>query len=241
MTTRSTVKGSDSSPMRRKRETAPGRGRLVAVVASGKDLHAAMRMRHLPDFFELRLDSLCPILDQVENKLKTLRAPLIITARHPREGGANNLSTGARRALLSRFLSRTRFIDIELRSLPALLPLLKLARRKKIQPIISFHDLKSTPPLRTLHAKARQAKHYGAAIFKVATRTDTKAQLMRLVVFFENRETGIAVSAMGMGRLGAASRLLLARNGSALNYVSLGGPQVEGQLRMGSRARLLLR
>jgi len=38
------------------------------------------------------------------------------------------------------------------------------------------------------------------------------------------------VSAMGIGKLGAISRLLLARCGSVLNYASLHRSQVEGQL-----------
>ena len=45
--------------------------------------------------------------------------------------------------------------------------------------IISFHDLKATPDYRDLQAKARRAKSLGADIFKVATRTDTPAQLAR--------------------------------------------------------------
>ena len=38
------------------------------------------------------------------------------------------------------------------------------------------------------------------------------------------------IAAMGIGKLGALSRLLLARCGSVLNYASLTRPRVEGQL-----------
>ncbi len=207
-----------------------GRGRLVAVIASRADLRAAIRMRQPPDLVELRLDYLCHNLNEIERKLDMLRAPVIITARHPREGGANNLPIGDRRKLLARFLPHAQFIDIELRSLRALRPLFDLARKKNIRRIISFHDLNSTPAVRTLRAKARRAKNSGASIFKLATRTDTPAQLARLIDFFENRDAGLPVSAMGIGKLGAASRLLLARTGSALNYVSLGPSKIEGQL-----------
>jgi 3-dehydroquinate dehydratase-1 len=187
-------------------------------------------MRRPPDLFELRLDCLCHILNEIEAKLPMLRAPLIITARHPREGGANNLPTRDRRVLLERFLPHAQFVDIELRSLPALRPLFDLARRKNIQRVISFHDLSSTPAVRTLRAKARRAKNSGASTFKLATRTDTPAELARLIDFFKNKDAGIPVSAMGIGKFGAASRLLLARSGSALNYASLGRSRIEGQL-----------
>jgi len=67
------------------------RPRLVGVIMSLADLDSAIRMRKPPDLFELRLDQLARGLDEVEKKLPKLRAPLIMTARHPREGGANQL------------------------------------------------------------------------------------------------------------------------------------------------------
>jgi len=87
-----------------------------------------------------------------------------------------------------------------------------------VRRIISFHDFDSTPTARSLRAKARAAKLRGADIFKVATRTDTPDQLARLFDFVANKEVDLAVSAMGIGKLGAISRFVLARRGSALNY-----------------------
>jgi 3-dehydroquinate dehydratase I len=187
-------------------------------------------MRSPPDLFELRLDGFERVVDRLEKKLPRVRAPLIITARHPREGGLNELSLSRRGALLSRFLDHARYVDVELRSANALGPLLDLAHQKKLHRIISFHDFNSTPNPRILRVKARAANSYGADIFKVATRTDTPTQLARLLDFMTTEDVGIAVSAMGIGKLGAVSRILLAYCGSALNYVSLGPSQIEGQL-----------
>jgi 3-dehydroquinate dehydratase type I len=78
--------------------------------------------------------------------------------------------------------------------------------------------------------KARAAKSHGADIFKVATRTDTPAQLARLLEFITNKDVDLAVSVMGLGKLGALSRILLAHYGSALIYASLGASQIEGQM-----------
>jgi 3-dehydroquinate dehydratase-1 len=194
------------------------------------DLDSAIRMRKPPDLFELRLDHLARDVDEVEKKLSKLRAPLIMTARHPREGGANQLSTQQRRDLLSRFLPRVRYIDVELRSVNALRSLLQAARRKSVGRIVSFHSLKATPDSRTLRTKARAAKSDGANIFKVATRTDTPAQLARLLEFITKRDADLAVSVMGIGTLGAISRVLLAHDGSALIYASIGQSQIEGQM-----------
>jgi len=194
------------------------------------DLDSAIRMRKPPDLFELRLDQLARDVDEVEKKLSKLRAPLIMTARHPREGGANQLSTQQRRVLLSRFLPRARYIDVELRSVNALRALLQAARRKNVGRIVSFHNLKTTPDSRTLRTKARAAKAQGANIFKLATRTDTPAQLARLFDFMTKKNVDLAVSVMGIGRFGAISRVLLAHCGSALIYASLCESQIEGQM-----------
>ncbi len=200
---------------------------IVGVIASEADLQMAGAMKEPPGLFELRLDHLVPIRDEIELEISKLRAPLVVTARHPSEGGANNLSSARRRDLLLRFLPYAKYVDVELRSadsLHSLLPQSDVAR------ILSLHDFDSTPTPRSLHAKARKAKSLGAAIFKVATRTDTPAQLARLLEFISEDEVGLPVAAMGIGNLGALSRLLLAGCGSCLAYASLSASNAEGQL-----------
>jgi 3-dehydroquinate dehydratase I len=207
------------------------RTRVVGVIASRADLERALRMRRPPDLFELRLDRLADIADQVENVLPKLRTPLIITARHPHEGGARKLRLRQRRELLAQFLNHAHHIDVELRSAPALRSVLTLAEKENIRRIISFHNFKSTPGARILAAKAREARSLGADIFKVATRTDTPIELGRLVEFMTSRPLDLAVAVMGIGKLGAISRVLLARAGSVLIYASIGAAtDVEGQL-----------
>ncbi len=205
--------------------------RVVGVIASRADLERALRMRRPPDLFELRLDRLADIADQVENVVPKLRTPLVITARHPHEGGTRKLRLRQRRDLLARFLNHAQHIDVELRSAPALRSILTLAEEKNIRRIISFHNFKSTPSARILAAKAREARSHGADIFKVATRTDTPIELGRLVEFMTSRPLDLAVAVMGIGKLGAISRVLLARAGSVLIYASVGAEtDVEGQL-----------
>ena len=164
------------------------RHRVVGVITSPAELDFAIRMGKPPDFFELRLDRLVPVVDRLENKISKLRAPLIITARHPMEGGANRLSPPQRHNLLARFLFRARYIDVELRSAPVFGSLLRLARKQNVRRIISVHYLKSTPTPNQLRDKACAAKTYGADIFKLATRTDTPAQLTRLIDFVAARD-----------------------------------------------------
>src|SRR3954451_22257130 len=86
---------------------------VVAVIASRAALAAATRLRRPPDLFELRLDILRHSLNAVEGAIQKLRAPLILTARHPAEGGHGNLGAKARQALIERFLGDASFIDLE--------------------------------------------------------------------------------------------------------------------------------
>ena len=86
--------------------------RVVGVIASRADLDRALRMRKPPDLFELRLDRLASVADQLEKVLPKLRTPLIITARHPHEGGARKLRLQHRRDLLARFLNRADYVDV---------------------------------------------------------------------------------------------------------------------------------
>jgi 3-dehydroquinate dehydratase-1 len=212
---------------------------IVAVISSRTDLARAARMRNPPDFFELRLDAAARRIRELENALGRLRAPLIITARHPKEGGLNQLSARERRDLLRQFLPHAACMDVELRSAGPLRPVLDHARARNVRIIISYHNFGHTPAATRLDQIARASQSLGADFLKIATRTDTPAQLARLVDFFERQRGKTEISAMGMGRLGRISRLEFVRRGSALNYAHLGTRQTAGQLSLPELRRAL--
>ena len=202
---------------------------VVAVITTPAELRRATRLSDRPDLFELRLDHFVGEEDQLEAKMSIFPAPLIITARHPAEGGANKLSVQHRRELLLRFLPRARYVDVELRSANALRAIITAARKKNVRCIISFHDFDSTPTARSLWNKARAAKRFGADVFKVATRTDTPTELERLLDFIKNSNLDLPLSVMGIGKLGRKSRRELMRHGSVLNYAHLNLANIPGQ------------
>jgi len=211
--------------------------KIVGVIFSRADLRRALRMRKPPDLFELRLDRFANRLAEVRAAIPRLPAPIIITARRPDEGGAHNLSAVQRRALLLEFLPVARYVDVELRSVPALRSVLERAAANEVAAIISFHDFQTTPRRAQLDRITARARSLGAALVKVATRTDTQAQLDTLLDFF-SRQRRASVIAMGIGHLGRASRLELARHGSILNYVHLGSRAAAGQLSIEQWRRL---
>jgi 3-dehydroquinate dehydratase I len=215
-----------TAPRRVKAASSP---RLVGVIFSEQDLQHALGLRKPPDLFELRLDGLVVAIDKMQAAMPKLRSPLIITARAPREGGANHLSLARRRELLVRFLPDARYVDVELSCAKALSAVLKQARAQKVSVILSLHDLAGTPTLRTFLSAAHRAHSLGADIFKIASRTDQPEQVDRLVEFIQLKSSPLPTSAMGLGRLGRASRARLAQSGSVLNYAYLGRPTIEGQ------------
>lgn len=210
---------------------------LVGVIASPAALAQATRLRRPPDFFELRLDALRHSLGDVARAIPKLRTPLILTARHPAEGGLGKLGPAARSALFARFLEHAVFVDLELRSVREMAALTRQARRQNVGLILSVHDLRDTPPPAELLRKAQSAAAAGAAIFKVATRTDTASQLRRLLSFFETPRAPLPIAAMGMGQLGRTSRRQLAQLGSVLLYASLGEAIIAGQPSLGQLRR----
>ena len=204
--------------------------RLVGVIASPAALVRATRLRRPPDFFELRLDSLRDSLGEIERSLPRLHAPLIFTARHSAEGGYGSLGTIARRELLERFLPRAAYLDLELRSLAEMEKLLGEMRRRSVGLLLSRHYLRDTPLPDDLVLLARSAAILRPAFFKLVTRTDTPAQLARLLTFFREAPAfPFSIAAMGIGQLGRESRRQLARRGSALLYGSVGEPVIAGQ------------
>jgi 3-dehydroquinate dehydratase-1 len=199
---------------------------LVGVIASIDELRIATGMRTPPDLFELRLDHLPNVR---QSQLLKLRRPLIITARHPAEGG-KKLQFG-RRDLLLKFLPQAKFVDIELRSLRELGVAWDEARRLGVRRICSFHDFKRTPKPAVLHKKLLGARKAGADVFKVVTRAEELRDLLTLFEFLWSELASIRLCVMATGKFGPISRRFFRDAGSSLIYAPLRHPLHHGQLK----------
>lgn len=213
-------------------------GQLVGVIADPAALQNAIRLRQLPDFFEVRLDALRDRLEEIEEAIPRLNAPLIFTARHPAEGGCGALSAATRGHLLERFLDCADCIDLELRSAKIWHSLGKKIGDRKILLLLSRHDLQTTPSPNELADLLQRAIDSGAQLFKIVTRTDNAAQLDRLLTFYNEHARHFPIAAMGTGKLGPESRRILLRRSSALNYGSLGNATAEGQPSLAALRRI---
>lgn len=206
-------------------------GSVVGTIYSKGSLAAALRLAPGEvDFLELRVDEFASAPALLEKALPRLCAPLIVTVRHPGEGGAGNLTAARRRELFTRFLPHAAMVDVELRSAAAMGGVLDEARSGGVCIILSHHDFRRTPTLEKMAALRAKAKAAGAAVFKLAAVADTPAAAARLLTFLASggREQP-TLAVMGMGRFGKMSRLALGAAGSVLNYGYLAEVQVPGQ------------
>ena len=201
---------------------------VVATAHTARGLRQARSLgRNEVGFVEVRLDA--PDLPQARlgEALRAIRPRLLLTARHPAEGGAQRLDAGQRRHLLEQYLLRAEAVDVELRSASSMPSVLEKARRRKITRVISFHDFRRTPRLPRLREIVRRANAAGADIVKVATQLSSPGDLAVLLLL--QSTTKVPLATMGMGPLGKVSRLVLAAAGSRLNYGYLDKAQVSGQ------------
>ncbi len=207
----------------------PQKAQVVGTVHSPGSLQRALKLRAgSVDFLELRVDHFAENPRALLTALPRLKFPLIVTVRHPAEGGANGLGLARRRALFMEFLPFAAAIDVELRTVEKVETILAMARGHRVKVIVSSHYFRSTPPAKSLTALIRRARQAGAEIFKLATLTPNPAELGTLLSLF-SRPASLPLSVMGMGAFGKISRLLLAQAGSVLNYGYLDQPNASGQ------------
>lgn len=201
---------------------------VVATAHTARGLRQARNLQRGDlGFVEVRLDAPELSRARLAEALPGIRPRLLLTARHPAEGGAQRLPVAVRRSLLVEFLSQADAVDVELRSAASMASLLEEAHRRRIQRVISFHDFRRTPRLPRLREVVRRATARGADVVKIATLLRGPGDLAVLLLLQSTAKVPLAT--MGMGPLGKVSRLVLAAAGSRLNYGYLDKAQVSGQ------------
>lgn len=175
------------------------------------------------DLAEIRLDLLYDENGQITASDWTHLSgiPLLFTARRASEGGAGALGAEERQKLLEVALADAALVDIEVASIPEMIPLIKLLETRQIPWVASYHDFHKLPGNQELADAAKRASDAGAAIFKAAAMLSQPADLARLAEF-QLSDQGIPLATMGMGPLAPVSRLLCAQAGSLLNYGFVG-------------------
>ncbi|MBE2287505.1 MAG: type I 3-dehydroquinate dehydratase [Prosthecobacter sp.] len=182
----------------------------------------------LCDVAELRLDLLKLPPADLRAKLAGNTLPLLLTARHPAEGGQGPEDPVARGAMIEPLLDLAALIDIELRSAMPMQGTVQEARAVGVPVVGSFHDFQATPADDVLLGAVNFGQQAGLDAVKIATYLNTQDDLVRLMKLAGGTHR-LRLSVMGMGPWGRVSRLVLAKCGSLLNYGFIGTSNAPGQ------------
>lgn len=188
---------------------------------------AVKQVEPLVDLFELRIDLIGDGWQELSGKLTR---PWIACNRCADEGG-HWQGNEARRieSLLQAIELGADIVDVELgtRNLEKIVQLVK----KRADCLLSFHDLKKTPPLDEMREIVKRQREAGADICKVVTTAskfeDNLAVLQLISEFRENK-----IVAFAMGPAGILSRVLCPLAGGELTYASIeqGKESAPGQI-----------
>jgi len=202
------------------------RPRICAVIVDN-DLKAVKRVEPLVDLFEVRLDL---IGARWEELVKTINKPWIACNRHAEEGGSWRGSESDRIGeLLKAIELGAAMVDIELNTnyLKETIPLIK----PNTKCLLSFHDLKGTPPIDRMRQIVQQQLAAGAHLCKVVTTAQKFADNLSVLQLI-SEFPGIRLVSFAMGPLGTTSRILSPLLGSDFTYAAIeeGRESASGQI-----------
>ncbi|RZO14336.1 MAG: type I 3-dehydroquinate dehydratase [Verrucomicrobiaceae bacterium] len=187
---------------------------------------------------EIRIDLLMSVPD-LKQKISKINAPILLTCRHPDEGGPEEFRDSIKRqSVITPLIQYASALDIEIDQAEHMKSILELAKSEGLLTLLSFHDFIGTPEKKHLQNKVSEGYERGADVVKIATTTNSFKDIISLMTLFDLFDSH-HLSVMGMGRLGMASRLLAAQSGSVLNYAALQSASVPGQWEVNDFKKIL--
>jgi len=199
----------------------------ICVAITNNDLAALDSIESLADLFEVRIDLIGKDWQKVAARLKK---PWIACNRRAEEGGKWGGREAARIKELRRAIELgASIIDIELAT-PGIEEIVR-ETKGRAECLVSYHNIKETPPLDKLRQIVIDQLAAGADICKVVTTARNFADnvpVLKLITDFS--ETNIISFAMGAA--GQLSRVLCPLLGGYLTYASVkkGRESAEGQV-----------
>ena len=201
---------------------------IVGSITQEETLRALARVtRPEFDIAEVRLDEIDAFPENVIALCGKLKIPVLLTIRSAKEGGKWRGREKDRCALYQAALPHVAAIDVEIES-GSLKRLAAVAHRFKKTVVGSYHDFDGTPSIRALRTIVQCGREQGAHIVKIATMIKNPADL---VPHFEliSTEKRTPLCLIGMGPLGAHTRVSMACMGSCLTYGYVDRPAAPGQ------------
>jgi 3-dehydroquinate dehydratase-1 len=181
------------------------------------------------DYAEIRFDFLEPkrIPEAIELTKKKL-ARTVCTLRPKIEGGNFSGSEKERISILKLIAEYEPFLlDIELNTIRNNKELRNYLKKTKTKILVSWHDFKKTPDLKTLQKNFEQMRKYSNYI-KIVTNAKKESDSAHVLALY-SKAANTKLIAFSMGNLGRMSRILCLYLGSPFTYVTLGNPIASGQ------------
>ena len=202
------------------------RPKICAAIVNN-DLKAIKEVEPFIELFEVRIDL---IGDEWQELARQLKKPWIACNRLADEGGMWKGSEARRiEELVKAAKLGASIIDIELatKNITGVIALFK----KRARCLLSFHDLKGTPPLEELRKMVQRQLQAGADICKVITtaqKFEDNLTVLQLIADFH----AIKMVSFAMGPLGFSSRILCPLVGGEFTYASIekGKESAPGQI-----------
>ena len=203
---------------------------ICAVVTADneKDALNDIKKAASADLIELRVDFIKNIdKNKVKNLLNNKREKIIATCRPAKFGGMFKGTEKDRLELLKTTIDNNAdFVDVELDS-GIVDEIISNKGNSKI--IISHHDFKETPSLKSLNSLYNQIKKLNPDLIKIVTTANSINDNFRIFEFLSGKND---LAAFCMGQKGEISRILASKFGSKITYCSLdkGKESASGQI-----------
>jgi 3-dehydroquinate dehydratase-1 len=169
-------------------------------------------------------------LESIGERLERARkfAPILLTLRSAKEGGAWRGSESDRVELYAALLPLVDAVDVELgASIRA--SVVAAAREAGRTVVLSHHDFARTPAEAELNRIVRRSAAAGADVVKIAAQLRDDADGARLAALFAQYPTQPLV-VIGMGEHGKKTRIFFPALGSRFTFASLDRATAPGQL-----------
>lgn len=190
-----------------------------------KDLGILRKYQKYADLAELRVDYLEPDERLLIRRFPEMAGiPIILTIRREADGGRFNGGEGSRMSLFATGLTfadvdpRRNFAYVDFEEYLRVPSLEEAARTCGTRIIRSYHNMTAVDD--DLAGRIRSLSRVGDEIVKVAVTPQTMEDVLR--IFRAGQETkDLDKILIGMGHLGAPTRILAEHIGSALSYISV--------------------
>ena len=192
----------------------------VVEPTTERAVRAMAQAKGLFDLVELRVDYIKN--PGLEILFRARERPCIVTNRRKEEGGRyQGDETGRRRILREAVDLGFEFVDLELGSGRSAVEEV-MGTQTKTRLILSYHDLKKTPPLRELRNLCRRMVRYGADVIKIVTLArswEDNLKVLSLIPYALEQKQEIV--ALCMGDRGKMSRVFAPLMGASWTYAPL--------------------